>query len=126
MKKSRDLESHRIDSRKIRSLMSITGKTRNGQVAGHGLAAVDGWGDVIDFKRQSVTRLRHLAVLTDRIRTLAHEFGEFSIHKRLRKRVGGASAPAVLATEERKAWRPLGNSCRVPILQPVSATPSDS
>jgi hypothetical protein len=81
MEQSRYLASERINPREVWTLVPVAQKTRKGEIARHGLAAVRRCNDVVNLKTEHIERLGHLAIFASRLRTVPDEFCEFSIHE---------------------------------------------
>ena len=80
MEQSRHLPRVRIDPRDIRTLMIVTWETGQREVLKRGRTAVLFGDDVIDFVDGVRQRLRHLAILAARRRSMPHPFSQESVH----------------------------------------------
>ena len=69
-----------IKSCQVWSLEPIAWKARQRQIAGHRLATMRGCQHMVDFKREVVEPLWHMAVFTDRVGPTPDEFFQVAVH----------------------------------------------
>jgi hypothetical protein len=69
-----------IEGREIGSFEAIAPEAREREIPGNGVPAVFHGNDVIDFKRQRIVLVRHLAVFATALRARPHQLFERALH----------------------------------------------